>query len=48
MGNQYKGTDVIQIVGHTQFKNITEVPNTIFVDCLGYVAASKRIEIPDN
>lgn len=48
MGNQYKGTDVIQIVGHTQFKNITEVPNTIFVDCLGHVATSKRIEIPDN
>lgn len=45
MGNLYRGTDIIQIVGHTQFKDITEVLNTIFVDCLGCVAKSKRITI---
>ena len=43
-GNLYKGTDIIQIVGHSQFKTITEIANAIFVDCLGYVAKSKRIE----
>ena len=48
MSNLYRGTDIIQIVGHTQFEGITEVPNTIFVDCLGYVAESKRIKINDS
>lgn len=45
MNNLYKGTNVTQIVGHTQFKSIIEIENAIFVDCLGYVAASKRIVV---
>ena len=44
MGNLYRGTDVFQIVGHTQFDGITEGINTIFVDCLGSVTESKKIE----
>lgn len=45
IGNLYKGTNIIQIVGHTQFKTIIEIANAIFVDCLGYVTKSKRIII---
>lgn len=44
-GNLYLGTDVVQIVGHTQYEDITESVNAIFVDCLGYVAKSKKIEL---
>ena len=43
--NLYKRTDVIQIVGHSQVKNITDSGDVIFVDCLGYVANSKRITL---
>ena len=41
--NLYKPTDVIQIVGHTQVKSITDSGDVIFIDCLGHVAKSKRI-----
>ena len=41
--NIYRGTDVIQIVGHSKVDVITESDNTIFVDCLDSVAQSKRI-----
>lgn len=43
--NLYLGTNIIQIVGHTQFKDITDSLNTIFVDCLESVTKSKRIEM---
>ena len=43
--NLYKGTNIIQIVGHTQCKDIIENDNVIYVDCLGYVAKSKRIVV---
>lgn len=44
--NLYKGTDVIQIVGHTQTKNITdEDSGIIMVDCLGTVSKSLEISI---
>lgn len=43
MGNLYKGTNIIQIVGHSRYKTITEIDNAIFVDCLGYATESKRI-----
>lgn len=42
-GNLYLGTNITQIVGHTQYKDITDSLNTIFVDCLGHVAKSKKI-----
>ena len=41
--NLYKRTDVIQIVGHSQVKNITDSGDVIFIDCLGHVAKSKRV-----
>ena len=41
--NIYKRTDVIQIVGHSKVKTITEDLNAIFVDCLESVTKSKRI-----
>lgn len=41
--NIYKRTDVIQIVGHSKVKTVTEDGNAIFVDCLESVTKSKRI-----
>ena len=41
--NIYKRTNVIQIVGHSQVKSITEDGNAVFVDCLKTVTKSKRI-----
>lgn len=41
--NLYRRTDVIQIVGHSQVKNITDSGDVVFVDCLGYVVKSKRV-----
>lgn len=43
--NIYKRTDVIQIVGHSKVKTITEAINAIFVDCLGTTTQSKRITL---
>lgn len=43
--NLYRRADVIQIVGHSQVKNITDSGDVVFVDCLGYVAKSKRITL---
>ena len=43
--NIYKRTDVIQIVGHSKVKTITEDLNVIFVDCMETVAKSKRITL---
>lgn len=43
--NLYKQSDVIQVVGHSQFKAITETDGIVFVDCLGTVADSKRIVV---
>ena len=45
MSNLYKQSEVIQIVGHTQMKDITEAEGLIFVDCLGTVAKSKHIVV---
>ena len=41
--NIYKNTDVIQIVGHSKVKTISENDNIIFVDCLETVTESKHI-----
>ena len=43
--NLYKRTDVIQIVGHSQVKNITDSGDVVFVDCLGHVTKSKRVTL---
>ena len=43
--NIYNRTDVIQVVGHSKVKTITEDGNAIFVDCLETVAKSKRITL---
>ena len=43
--NIYKRTDVIQIVGHSKVKTITEDLNAVFVDCLESVTKSKRINL---
>ena len=43
--NLYKRTDVIQIVGHSQVKNITDSGDVVFVDCLGTTTKSKRITL---
>lgn len=45
MYNLYDGTDIIQIVGHTQFKDIFETKGFVFVDCLGSVENSWKIAI---
>jgi hypothetical protein len=44
-GNIYKRTDVIQIVGHSKVKTITEDNKAIFIDCLESVTKSKRVTI---
>ena len=41
--NLYEQHDAIQIVGHTQMGEITEIDGVVFVDCLGTVSDSKRI-----
>ena len=43
--NVYSQTDVIQVVGHTKVKTITETDNAIFVDCLGVSTESKKISL---
>ena len=40
MNNLYAGTKIIQIVGHTQFKDIFKTKGLVFVDCLGSVGES--------
>ena len=41
--NLYKGTPIKQVVGHTQKKDISEIENVVFVDCLGTVAKSWKL-----
>ena len=42
--NLYKGTSVKQIVGHTKMKEIAEVADVVFVDCLDTVERSYKME----
>ena len=41
--NLYEQHEAIQIVGHTQMGEITEIDDVVIVDCLGSVTDSKRI-----
>ena len=41
----YRGTDVVQIVGHTQFKDVFETKGFVFVDCLVSVEKSWKVEV---
>ena len=43
--NLYRGTNIMQIVGHSRVENITEKDNAIFIDCLETTVQSKRINI---
>lgn len=43
--NIYKGTNVVQIIGHSKVNTITEEDNVIYVDCLGTSTKSKRITL---
>ena len=38
--NVFKGTNFIQVVGHTQFPRIITYPKIIFIDVLGFVSES--------
>lgn len=42
--NLYKGSSVIQIVGHTKTKEIAEVAGVVMVDCLDSVEQSYKVE----
>ena len=44
--NLYRGTSVIQIVGHTKMKEIAEVAGVVFVDCLDTVEQSYKVAYP--
>ena len=44
--NLYRGTSVIQIVGHTKVKEIAEVAGVVLVDCLDSIEQSYKIAHP--
>lgn len=44
--NLYRGTSVIQIVGHTKMKEIAKVAGVVFVDCLDTIEQSYKITHP--
>ena len=44
--NLYRGTSVVQIVGHTKMKEIAEVAGVVFVDCLDTVEQSYKVRWP--
>ncbi len=46
--NLYKGTDVKQIIGHTQVSDVTEINGLILVDCLGTVDNCYELEFEEN